>query len=182
MDIKEAPDEQLMQAVAGGDLDAFNELVLRYQTLAWKAAHRYLGDAMEAEDVAQETFLKILETAPHYRPSGNFRTYLYRILTRLCIDRTRKMHPSNLDNLPEVPDPSSGPTEILMEEERGAQVRAALDSLPQNQKAAMILRHYEGLSYAEIAHILGTSKKAVEGLISRARTSLQARLSHPEKK
>jgi RNA polymerase sigma-70 factor (ECF subfamily) len=69
-----------------------------------------------------------------------------------------------------------------MEKERRAEVRATLDSLPPNQKAAMILRHYEGLSYAEIAHILGTTNKAVEGLISRARTSLQGRLTHFEKK
>jgi RNA polymerase sigma-70 factor, ECF subfamily len=176
--VKEATDEKIMQAVAGGDLDAFNELVLRYQGRAWKMAYRFLGDSMEAEDVAQEGFLKILEAARRYRPTTTFRTYFYGILTRLCIDRTRKKQLTSIDNIPEVPDPSLGPTESLIEKERGAQVRTALDVLPPNQKAAMILRHYEGLSYTEIARILGVSPKAVEGLISRAVASLQARLSH----
>jgi RNA polymerase sigma-70 factor, ECF subfamily len=176
--VKPATDEQLMQAVAGGDLDAFNELVLRYQGLAWKTAYRFLGDSMESEDVAQESFLKILEAARRYRPTATFRTYFYGILTHLCIDRTRKRQLTSINDIPDVPDPSLGPTESLIEEERRTQVREALDTLPPNQKAAMILRHYEGLSYTAIAQILGVTPKAVEGLISRAGASLQARLSH----
>ena len=171
-------DEQLMRSVAEGNLDAFNEIVQRYQQMAWKTAYRFIGNSMEAEDVAQETFLKILEAAPRYRPTATFRTYFYRILTHLCIDRTRKRQLISMDNIPDVPDPSLGPTERLVEKERRAQVRDALDALPPNQKAAMLLRHYEGLSYAEIAQIFGVTPKAVEGLISRAAASLQARLSH----
>jgi RNA polymerase sigma-70 factor, ECF subfamily len=176
--VKEATDEKLMQAVAGGDLDAFNEIVLRYQGLAWKTAHRFLGDSMEAEDVAQEAFLKILKAASRYRATATFRTYFYGILTRLCIDRTRKKQLISFDDVPDVPDPSLGPMESLIGKERRTQVSEALDALPLNQKAAMILKHYEGLSYAEIARILGVTPKAVEGLISRARGSLQSRLSH----
>ena len=136
---QEPSDQQLMQAVAGGDLDAFNELVLRYQGLAWKTAYRFLGDAMEAEDIAQEAFLKLLTAAPRYRPQATFRTYFYQILTHLCIDRTRKRHPVSMDKLPEMADLSPGPSEKLIGKERSAQVRAALDTLPPNQKAAMIL-------------------------------------------
>lgn len=176
--MKEATDEQLMQVVAGGDLDAFNELVLRYQNLAWKAAYRFLGDAMEAEDVAQEAFLKILQAAPRYRATATFRNYFYGILTHLCIDRTRKKRFTSIDNIPELTDPSLGHDESLIGKERRAQVRIALDALPPNQKAAMILRHYEGLSYAQIAKVLGVSPKAVEGLISRAGATLRARLFH----
>ena len=167
-----------MQAVAGGDLDAFNEIVLRYQGLAWKTAYRFIGDPMEAQDVAQEAFLKILDAAPLYREKGAFRTYFYRILTHLCIDRTRRKHPVNIDDFPNIPDPSPGPMEILIDRERGTRVRAALDTLPPNQKAAMILKHFEGLSYAEIAQILDVTPKAVEGLISRAGASLSALLAH----
>ena len=173
-----ATDEQLMQAVAGGDLDAFNELVLRYQGLAWRMAYRFLGDAMEAEDVAQESFLKILEAARRYRPMAAFRTYFYGVLTHLCIDRTRKKQFTSMDDIPEVVDPSLSPAEIIIDKELRTQVRTALDSLPSNQKTAMILRHYEGLSYVEIAQVMGVTPKAVERLISRAGTSLQARLSH----
>jgi RNA polymerase sigma-70 factor, ECF subfamily len=176
--VKKATDEQLMQVVAGGNLDALSELVLRYQSLAWKMAYRFLGDAMEAEDVAQESFLRILEAAPRYRPTATFRTYFYRILTHLCIDRSRKKQPAGIEDIPEAIDQSFGPWESLIERERRVQVRIALDALPPNQKAAMILRHYEGLSYSEIAQILGVTPKAVEGLISRAGTSLQALLSH----
>lgn len=175
--MKEAADEQLMQAVAGGNLDAFSELVLRYQNLAWKTAYRFLADGMEAEDVAQETFLKVLAAAPRYRPSATFRTYFYRILTNLCINRTRKKQVTSIDDIPEVVDPSFSPVESLIDKELKTQVRTALDTLPPNQKAAMILRHYEGLSYAEIAQVMGVTPKAVERLLGRAGASLQARLS-----
>ena len=153
--VKEVTDEQLMQAAAKGDLEAFNELVLRYQVLAWGMAYRFLGDAMEAEDVAQESFLKILEAAPRYRPTASFRTYFYRTLSHLCIDRTRKRQPTSIDHIPEVMDPSLSPAESLIEKERQDQIHLALDALPPNQKATMILRHYEGLSYSEIGQILG---------------------------
>jgi RNA polymerase sigma-70 factor, ECF subfamily len=172
-----ATDEQIMQALSEGDLEAFHEIVLRYQSLGWKTAFRFLGDAMEAEDVTQETFLKIFEAAPRYRPSASFRTYFYRVLTHLCVDRARKKHPSNLIDIPDMPDSSLGPTEIFIEEERRAQIRKAIDTLPPSQRAAIILRHYEGLGYAEIAQILGVTPKAVERLLSRARASLQAGLS-----
>lgn len=171
-------DEQLMQAVAGGDLNAFNELVLRYQGLAWNAAYRFLGDSMGAEDVAQECFLRILKASPGYRPTAAFRTYFYRILINLCIDRTRKIPLANMDDIADMPDPALDAAERLIAKERRAKVREALNALPHNQKAAMILRHYEGLSYNEIAQILSVTPKAVEGLISRARVSLQNLLSH----
>lgn len=174
----EATDEQLMQAVARGDLEAFNELVSRYQQLAWKTAYRFLNDAMEAEDVAQECFLRILEAASRYRPTATFRAYFHRILVHLCIDSARRKHPVSIDAIPEMPASSSSPAQSLIEKERSAQVRKALDALPPNQKAAMILKHYEGLSYDEIARILGVTPKAVERLLSRARTSLQASVSY----
>jgi RNA polymerase sigma-70 factor, ECF subfamily len=173
-----ATDEQLMQAVSEGDNKAFHEIVLRYQALAWRMAYRFLGDSMEAEDVAQEAFLKILAAARRYRPAATFRTYFYRIVVHCCIDHTRKRRLMTTEDAPEAVDPSLSLTEALIQKERAADVHTALDALPPNQKAAMILRHYEGLSYVEIARILDVSPKAVEGLISRARASLQDRLAH----
>lgn len=175
--MRDATDEQLMQAVAGGDLDAFNELILRYQSLAWKAAYRFLGDPMEAEDAAQETFLKILKAAPRYHPTAAFRTYIYSVLNHLCIDRSRKKRPASVGETPEIADSSPNPAQSVMAKERQAQIRKALDTIPTMQKAAIILRHYERLSYTEIAQVLEISPKAVEGLIGRARATLQARLS-----
>jgi len=167
-----------MQAVAGGNLDAFREIVLRYQSLAWRTAYRFLGDAMEAEDVAQESFINILRSAPRYRPTAAFRTYFYRILSHLCIDRARKKHPFYTEYPSDVSDLSADTMKNLIEKERRLQVRKALNSLSPKQKAAMILRHYEGLNYSEIAQILDVTPKAFERLIGHARTSLQANLLH----
>ena len=83
-------DEELMLAVRAGDLAAFEHLVVRHQSSAWNAAYRFLGDAAEAEDLAQEAFLKILDAAPRYQPTAKFRTYLYRVVTRLCLDRLQR--------------------------------------------------------------------------------------------
>jgi RNA polymerase sigma-70 factor (ECF subfamily) len=173
-----ASDEQLMQAVAGGDLDAFNKIVLQYQQQAWRTAYRLLGDTMEAEDVAQESFLKILKAAPRYRPMANFRTYLYTIIYRLCLDTRKKSRPSLMDTMPDRPSSSPSAVEYLVFKERGEEIRHALESLPLNQRTAIVLKHDEGLSYAEIAQVMDTSMKSVEMFIRRARENLQSKLTH----
>jgi len=170
-------DEERMLAVGKGDLDAFSDLVLAYQRPAWNVAHRFLRDPAEAEDVVQNAFLKILDAAPRYRPTASFRTYLYQVVTRLCIDHTEKMRPEYTDNLPEVADPSAGLGEDFAAREEKDAVRSALDSLLPTQRMAVILRHYEGLSYTEIGLAIGVSAKAVEGLLGRARSALQTRLA-----
>ena len=174
----EASDEQLMQAVTRGNLDAFNKIVLRYQQQAWRTAYRLLGDAMEAEDVAQESFLKILKAAPRYRPTASFRTYLYTIVYRLCLDTRKKSRPSLMDTIPDRPSASPSAAEYLVSRERGEEIRQALESLPLNQRTAIVLKHDEGLSYAEIAQVMDTSLKSIEMLIRRAREKLHSKLSH----
>src|SRR5437016_5065560 len=96
-------DEDLMVAASAGDTDAFGELVERHQGSAWNAAYRFLGDAAEAEDIAQEAFLKILDAAPRYQPSARFRTYLYRVVTRLCLDHAGKKKPFYTQFVPNIP-------------------------------------------------------------------------------
>jgi RNA polymerase sigma-70 factor, ECF subfamily len=135
-----ASDEQLMQAVAHGDLDAFNEIVLRYQDHAWRTACRPLGDTMEAEDFAQETFLKILKAAPRYEPTARFRTYLYTIVYRLCLDTRKKSRPSLTDTIPDRPSTSLSAVETLVSRERGKEIRHATESLPLNQRTAIVLK------------------------------------------
>jgi RNA polymerase sigma-70 factor, ECF subfamily len=174
-------DEQLMQSVAGGDLDAFNIIVLRYQHHAWRTACRLLGDAMEAEDVAQETFLKILKAAPRYRSTARFCTYLYTIIYRLCLDTRKKSRPSLMDPIPDRPSTSPSAVETLVARECGEEIRHALESLPLNQRTAIVLKHDEGLSYAEIAQVMDISLKSVEMLIRRAREKLQSKLPHLKK-
>jgi len=170
-------DGNLMLSVAQGDLDAFGEIVRRHERTAWSIAYRFLGDSAEAEDIAQQAFLKILEAASGYRPTAAFRTYLHRVVTRLCIDHAKKKRPIYTNTLPETQDHSTDLVQSLAMKERGATIRKALDTLPPNQRLALILRHYEEMSYVDIAQSLNISVKAVEGLIRRARTTLKTRLS-----
>jgi RNA polymerase sigma-70 factor (ECF subfamily) len=174
-------DEERMQAVASGDLNAFSDLVVAHQRSAWNVAFRYLNDPAEAEDVVQDAFLKILDAAPRYRPTASFRTYLYQVVSRLCIDRAEKKRPEYTDELPDVADPSPGPGEVTEARQEEDAVRTALDALPSNQRIAVILKHYEELSYAEIGLVIGVTAKAVEGLLGRARSTLQIRLASLKK-
>ena len=169
-------DEDLMVAAAGGDTGAYAQLIERHQNSAWNAAYRFLGDAVEAEDMAQEAFLKILDAAPRYRPTASFRTYLYRVVTRLCLDHVQKKRPFYTDSVPTVAARGPSPLEILSEAEVGALIRGALDHLPPKQRVVVMFRYYEGLNYAEIAAILETTVKAVERLLSRARDGLGKQL------
>ena len=166
-----------MQATATGDLDAFGEIVSRHQKMAWGVAYRFLGDATEAEDVAQEAFLRILDAAPRYRPSATFRTYLYQVVSRLCLDRSRKKRPDRLND--PLGTPAAGPTpdEESSRRERDEAVRDAVQTLPSNQRMSVVLRYFEGLSTREIASALSSSEKAVERLLARARESLEPRLA-----
>ena len=169
-------DEELMQAVARGDLSAFEQVVLRHQKEAWSAAWRLLGDAAEAEDIAQEAFLKILEAAPRYRPTASFRTYLYRVVTNLCIDRAERKRPLLPGRIPEAASHTPSPADVLDAQERQEAVRAALETIPPRQKAAVVLRHFEGLPIQEIAVVMDITPKAVERLLARARSALEPRL------
>jgi len=88
-----ACDEFLMQATGKGDLEAFEEIVQRHHSWAWRITYRFLGDEPEAADIVQEAFLRLLDASRRYRPTAKFRTYFYRIITRLCLDRSKKRHP-----------------------------------------------------------------------------------------
>ncbi len=162
-----------MLAVASGDVSAFGQLVNRYQTSAWNAAYRFLGSAADAEDVAQEAFLRILDSAERYQPTASFRTYLYRIVARLCFDLARRKrvrrHEPLRDFAANCPSPEGG----AIAAERAAAVRQALDALPAAQKMAVILRYYENLGYREIAAVLKTTVKGAERFLARARANLE---------
>jgi RNA polymerase sigma-70 factor (ECF subfamily) len=166
-----------MRAVASGDLGAFNEIVRRHQEVAWRIAWRFLGDRHAAEDAVQEAFLRILDRAASYKPSASFKTYLFRVVTRLCLDHARKHRPVPTDRLPQVADSEPDAASRMADVEREQSVRAALDSLPPNQRMAVVLRYLAGLSVAEVAVPLGVSAKAAERLLARAREALQPKLA-----
>jgi RNA polymerase sigma-70 factor (ECF subfamily) len=165
-------DEELMSDVAQGDLSAFEQLVRRHQASAWNTAFRLLGDAHEAEDIAQEAFLRILRAAERYKPTAAFRTYLYRIVTRLCRDRRRKASPSTGPTPDNQVSPISSPEDYVVEREERRAVQEALASLPVKQREAVVLRYYERLSYDDIGEVMGTSRKGVERLLARGRAAL----------
>jgi RNA polymerase sigma-70 factor (ECF subfamily) len=169
-------DEELMLQAARGDMDAFEQLVQRHQRSALNIAHRFLGRSAQAEDVAQEAFLKILAGASRYRPTARFRTYLYNVVWHLCVDSYRRKTPLALDALGPTPDAADGPDELALRGERSERVRQAVDGLPARQRMALVLKHFEGMSYEDVAEVMDCSPGAVDSLLSRARTALRQRL------
>jgi len=166
-----------MLSVAKGDLDAFDKIVLRHQRLAWGIAYRFLGDQHEAEDIAQEAFLRILDAAGRYRPTAAFTTYLSRIVTRLCLDHARKNRPVPTDNLPVMQNGDPPAAERMAVMDRDQAVHAAMDRLPPAQRMAVVLRYFEGLDCRSVALAMDTTVKAAERLLSRARDTLEPLLA-----
>jgi len=171
-------DEDLMLLAAGGDMDAFEQLVQRHQQSALGIAHRFLGSSPLAEDIVQEAFLKILAGASRYRPAARFRTYLYNVIWHLCIDAYRKKRPLALDSVPAQEHDADGPEQALLREERKEAVRRAVDALPPRQRMALVLKQFEGMSYEDIAEVMDCSAGAVDALLSRARSALRDSLRH----
>jgi len=166
-------DEALVQAAGKGDLEAFEEVVRRHQTWAWRIAYRFLGDEAEAADLVQESFLRLLDASSRYHPTARFRTYFYRIITRLCLDFAKKKKPLYVNTVPETPDTSLAAGEAMMRTESASAVGIALDNLPPNQRIAIIYRYFDDMNYEGIAEALGTSAKAVERLLARGRERLR---------
>ncbi|MBM4005441.1 MAG: sigma-70 family RNA polymerase sigma factor [Planctomycetes bacterium] len=177
IDVQKVPaDETLMSRVATGDLGAFEHLVLRHQGSAWNAAVRFLGDPAEAEDIVQESFLRVLRGATSYQPIASFRTYLFRIVHRLCVDFQEKKRPLTVDDVPDRDDGRPTACEAASRTDEQREVQAAIARLPASQRMATVLRYYEGLGYAEIAQVMELTEKAVERLLARARAALQESL------
>ncbi len=166
-------DAFLLQAAGQGDLASFSRIVDRHQTWAWRVAYRFTGYEEDASDIVQEAFLRLFDASGRYRPKAKFRTYFYRIITRLCLDRAKKKQPLLLETIPDTPDSSPDATDTMMRQETAIAVRAALDALPPNQRLAIVLRYYENLGYEDIASAMETTTKAVERLLARGRERLR---------
>jgi RNA polymerase sigma-70 factor, ECF subfamily len=169
-------DEDLMIAIAQGDINAFDQIMLRYQASIWRTACRFSGDMEEARDITQSVFLKLFEAASTYRKTASFKTYLFRIAHNSCIDHCRKKRPLPLSDSPDVADESLSQPDRMMTVEREKAVRTAIQSLPLKQRSAILLRYDEELSIREIADVMRTSEKAVERLLAHARETLHSAL------
>lgn len=166
-----------VQRVGRGDQRAFRELVDRYLTPITRFALRILGDRAEAEEVAQETFLRLWTAAADFEPHAQPKTWLYRIARNQCIDRIRKRRAHGQEvELQEREADEDRPSALLLRKQIAAQVGEALATLPERQREAITLVHYEGLSGAEACEVLAVSAEALESLLARGRRALREQL------
>ncbi len=179
-------DLELMLRVREGDELSFEVLLRRYRLPLVSYFNRMLRDRALAEDLAQEVFLRVYKARLRYRPDARFTTWLYRIATNLALNALRDRKDTEPVNEPagaeEAPRPSpfvdSRPSaeQRLIETDRQRLVREAIEALPKNQRAAVILHKYQEIDYRQISKILGVSVSAVKSLLFRAYESLRVRL------
>ena len=175
-----APDDaELVGRVKTGDRSAYRELLRRHGPGIHRYAERLVRDPAEAEDVVQETFLRLWLRAKDYDPVARVTTWLFRITHNLAVDRLRKRGRSALTEDPDMePGPISvNPPALLEGKQRAEALTAALDTLPPRQASALSLVHLHGMTGAEAAAVLEVSEEALESLLSRGRRALKAQLA-----
>ena len=166
-------DEALMARIARGDQQAFRTLAGRHLPAMLGLARRILGNASDAEDVAQEAMLRVWTHAPRWQPLAAFRTWLTRVVVNLCLDRKRRAPWVALEAAGEIVDPAPAASEQAERDERERMVAAAIAGLPARQRAAIVLTYGDGMSNAQVAEILDTSVSAVETLLVRGKQNLR---------
>ena len=182
---EDAEDIRLMELVGAGDEGAFEQLVERHQRLVIGTVGRMLGSGSDAEDIAQQVFVRVWKNAKRYEPRAKFTTWLLKITRNLVFNelRRRSRHPqvplqseSDEEERPLKDEQAVAPDASLLEHELQQAVDAAIANLPETQRMAVVLRRYEELSYEEIAEALDQSVSAVKSLLFRARTELRVSL------
>ena len=172
----EESDEALMARIAGGDDGAFRVLARRHLPAVVGLARHILGNAADAEDVAQDAMLRVWTNAPRWRPIAPFRGWLVRVAVNLCIDRKRRVPFVDLEVAGQIIDPAPDPATRHESKETAREISAAIARLPERQRTAVVLTYQQGLSNAQTADMLDTSVSAVETLLARAKESLRRSL------
>jgi len=155
-------DREAVEACQRGEREAFDRLVERYQRDVYRLCYRYVNNHEDANDMAQEVFLKAYRAIGRFRGDSSFSTWLYRIAVNTCLNFRAARRPESHE-LPEVlPDHAVGVAERLEDEEASARIRAAVSRLPDKQRAAVILKIYHDLTHEEVAGILGSTVGTVK--------------------
>jgi len=183
------PNAELMLRVRQGDESAFDLLVEKFKTPVFNYVCRTIGNEDEAEDIAQNVFIQVYKSAERYEPTAKFTTWLFTIARNLCLNEFRRRKRHSLQSLDETfsSDPESGPTQLAdpsarppaveaSERELRRHILAAIEKLPEDQRTAVLLCRYEGLSYEEVARVLGASVAATKSILHRARQTLKEEL------
>jgi RNA polymerase sigma-70 factor (ECF subfamily) len=173
-------EKQLIEGCRRGDPEAFRALFEKYKDLVYSVALRYSGDPAVAQDIAQDTFLKLFSALGSFRGDSNFEAWLYRMVVNSCFDRkrkTRRLTPLLDGILDALRTPEVSVLDEVLRSEMSTYVRSVVDGLPANQKMVVVLRYTQGLSYEEIAGILGCSTGTVASRLNRAHKLLERRLS-----
>jgi len=191
MTMAEAPaaptDNQLVARTLDGDVGAFNDLVVRWETSLYRFVVRYLGDSEEARDVCQEAFLKAYTNLDRFRGQAKFSSWLYQIALNQCRTqfRRKKSRPTvsldaddQLSHLQLVPADSEAPDQSAISAQHASELQAALAHLPEDQRTAIILKEYHGLKFREIAEILETPESTVKSRLYHGLESLAKSLGH----
>ncbi|HEV7734390.1 MAG TPA: RNA polymerase sigma factor [Candidatus Binatia bacterium] len=170
-------DDDLMARVAAGDAEAVRVVVGAHLSRITAFAARTLGDRTEAEDVAQETFMRLWTHAARWEPGrARLTTWLHRVALNLCLDRRARRPHVSLDAAPLPAAPDTDVTQALQAADVSRHVRVEVMQLAERQRTALVLSHYQGLSSTETADVMAISVEAVESLLARARRTLRERL------
>ena len=173
-------DKDLIEGCQRGESEAFRALFDKYKDTVYSIALRYSGDTAVAQDIAQDTFLKLFSTVGSFRGDSNFESWLYRMVVNSCFDqrrKTRRLTPLLDEVLSLLRTPDLSVLDEVLRTEMSAQVRAVIDGLAPDQRMVIVLRYTQGLSYDEIAAILGCAPGTIASRLNRAHKVLERRLS-----
>ena len=166
-------DAYLVQRAQEGFLDAYSELVNRHGALAYRVALRMLGNHHDAEDVAQDALVTAWQQLPRFKADSHFATWLYQIVTRRALNRVTRTKPAqSADLLAQADDAANGPARTVERNEAIDAVTQAVTALPPAQRVVVVLHHFEGLSYDDVARVTGSTVPAVRSHLFRARRTL----------
>jgi RNA polymerase sigma-70 factor (ECF subfamily) len=168
-----------LEAAKAGDLEAFERLMRQNERLVFATSWRLLGNLEDAQDAAQEVFLRLYRNLAKVEASGSLTSWLYRVTVNVCHDyRRREPVTEPVDSWDEITTAGGGPHDELVQAERRHVLDLSLRRLSKKERAALVLRDLEGLSTSEVARILGSSEATVRSQISKARLKMKGFVEH----